>query len=146
MEKKVIIVQTSLESIARFQHFIQQEYPRLVKDVVYTDSFEETLYVAPKEGELVVISCNTFNDRASDFSKLNKTTIPEYLKDGVTLAKMIKEKNSNTRFYLFTKQIVERNEYLDEFIPQNPFGDIEVADVLNVLDKIGFYPKMSFIR
>lgn len=146
MEKTVIIVQTNLESIGRFQHFIRQEYPRLEEHVVYTDSFDETLSLVPKEGELVVISCNVFNDKASDFSKLDKTTIPEYLKDGVMLAKMVKEKNSNTRFFLFSKQIVRENKYLDEFIPQSPFGDMEVADVLNVLDKIGFYPQMSFIH
>lgn len=146
MEKKVIIVQTSLESIARFQNFIKQEYPRLEKNVVYTDSFDEALSLVPEEGELVVISCNSFNDRVSDFRKLHETTIPENLKNGVTLAKRVKEKNSKARCLLFTKQIVEENEYVDEFIPQTPFGDMEVADVLSVLDKIGFYSKQSFIH
>lgn len=145
MEKKVIIVQTELASIGRFQHFIKQEYPRLEKHVVYTDSFDETLSLVPEEGELVVISCNSFNDMASNFHKLENTTIPESFKDGVMLAKMVKRKNSKARFYLFSKQIVRENKYLDEFIPQTPFGDMEVADVLNVLDKIGFYPKVGFI-
>lgn len=145
MEKTVIIVQTSLESIGRFQNLIKHEYPRLEKHVVYTDSFDETLSLVPEEGELVVISCNSFKDMASNFHKLENTTIPEHLKDGVMLAKMVKEENPKARVYLFSKDIVRENKYLDEFIPQNPRGDMEVGDVLNVLDKIGFYSKQSFI-
>jgi len=143
---RVIIVQTSLASIARFQHFIRHEYPRLEKITVYTDSFDEALSLVPEEGELVVISCNSFNDRVSDFRKLHQTTIPENLKDGVTLAKMVREKNRKARCLLFTKQIVEKSEDVEEFIPLTPFGDMEVADVLNILDKIGFYPAVSLIH
>lgn len=145
MGKTVIIVQTNLESIGRFQNLIQQEHPRLEKHTRYSDSFDEVLSLVPEEGELVVITCNRFNDKASSFHKLENTTIPDCFKDGVMLAKMVKEKNPNTRVYLFSKQTVEENKYLDEFTPLNPRGDMEVGDVLNVLDKIGFYPRTSFI-
>jgi hypothetical protein len=52
------------------------------------------------------------------------------------LAEEIKRINSNTRFYIFSKYQPEKSEFVDDFVLKNQFGDIETADILDILGKI----------
>jgi hypothetical protein len=123
MEKKILIVQSNPRIFGYFQNLMLQEHPKIAKDALYAESFHEAIGKTPKECELIVISSNSFKS-------------PDHNKNGAMLAEEIKRINSNTRFYIFSKYQPEKSEFVDDFVLKNQFGDIETADILDILGKI----------
>lgn len=140
MGKIVIIVQSVRNDKNKkwagiFQTLIIEEYPKMMENVLFVDSFDEAISLIPREGELVVASCDAFNDLLSDFRRLHETTCPDHLKNGAMLAEMIKKINPNTKFYIFPPFRPVESEFVDGFIPKEDHsGDMTFSDAAKVLD------------
>ena len=121
--KTVLIVQSNPIIFGDFQTIMAQEYPKLARKALYAESFGEAVKKTPKEGKLIVISSNFF-----------KT--PDHEKNGVMLAEEIHRINSDTEFYIFSKNQPEKSKFVKDFVLKNQFGDINFTDVSNVLDLV----------
>lgn len=96
-----------------------KDFPEIADYIRYTDSFDHTLDLVPKRGKFIAIVSNMFHDKLYRKRKTSLTKIPDFEKDGNTLAKMIKEINPKARVYVLSEYTPMEDNYLDGFIPKN---------------------------
>lgn len=137
MIKKVLIVQSIPEWLGFFKDVIPKQFFLLKDDdVIYTDSFDEAVDVAPVGCELVVISSDMFHDKSSPYREFHGEIIPDQEKNGAKLAQIIKALNPDCQFFVFSQFEPEKSKFIDGFIQKNQFGNMYMQDLQKALEKI----------
>lgn len=116
MNKKIIIIQIE-SAILALKEYCKKEFPDIIDSIIFSSSFNDAVELIPREGELVVLTRQTFFDTFNKSAKEAKYTIPENQKSASSLAKIIKGINQAAKVYAFSVYPPGK-EYLDGYYEQ----------------------------
>lgn len=136
MKRRILIVQSIPAWLQILTAAIYKEFPDVAAN--FTDSFDHAVdlarLAAKENARLSVISSDMFHDTDSVYFGLVTKKISENQKDGDMLAKMIKEINPDTKFFVFSGYMPRTKAYIDGYIQKDDRGyEGSLQRVLEVL-------------
>jgi hypothetical protein len=134
--KKIVIVQPLPLWMGIIKSAIKSEFPEGIipnVEIEYTNSFDHCLSLIPKTGNVLVLSTTTFHDDCSEHRGNVVLKIDDHLKNGDTLAKMVKEINSKSKVWIFSRIPPQSIVHIDGFISKKDRNGDSLFKLMNLI-------------
>lgn len=111
--KKILIVQSIPEWLTMLKNAISKEFPAI--EIECSDSFDYAVSLIKENEDLLVICSDEFHDKYSRHSS-QTSELPDELKDGDSLARLVKERNEKAKIFVFSSYQPISKIWHDDYI------------------------------
>lgn len=144
MSKKIIVVQTGVGGVR--QDDVNSFFPEIAENITCTMSFNTAKAMIPKEGEVIVITSHVFHDFDVCITRTNERSDykPDNLKNGNTLARVVKEINPKAKVYVFSSDAPGK-DHIDGFYKKRSGGFSGREQLKEVFQDLGLVEKLKVL-